>query len=65
MSEAERILNAGRVKDEEGKLDEAFALYQQGMEMLMDKLKREILFLYHFPLNLSVITRSAVVQCTF
>ena len=65
MSEAERILNAGRVKDEEGKLDEAFALYQQGMEMLMDKLKREILFLYLFPLNLSVITRSAVVQCTF
>ena len=46
MSEAERILTAGRVKDEEGKLDEAFALYQQGMEMLMDKLKREILFLY-------------------
>lgn len=40
MSEAERILNAGRVKDEEGKLDEAFALYQQGMEMLMDKLKQ-------------------------
>ena len=65
MSEAERILNAGRVKDEEGKLDEAFALYQQGMEMLMDKLKREILFFYLFPLNLSVITRSAVVQCTF
>ena len=65
MSEAERILTAGRVKDEEGKLDEAFALYQQGMEMLMDKLKREILFLYLFPLNLSVITRSAVVQCTF
>ena len=65
MSEAERILNAGRVKDEEGKLDEAFALYQQGMEMLMDKLKREILFLYLFPLNLSVITRSAVVRCTF
>ena len=40
MTEAEKILIAGKVKDDEGKLDEAFALYQQGMEMLMDKLKR-------------------------
>ena len=41
MEDAEQVLYAGRVKDEEGKFDEAFSLYQQGLEKLMEKLKRE------------------------
>ncbi|XP_063677061.1 MIT domain-containing protein 1-like [Bolinopsis microptera] len=40
MEDAEQVLYAGRVKDEEGKFDEAFSLYQQGLEKLMEKLKQ-------------------------
>ena len=45
LDEAEQTLNAGRVKDEEGRFDEAFALYQHGLEKLMEKLKRSFIIL--------------------
>ena len=40
LDEAEQTLSAGRVKDEGGRFDEAFALYQHGLEKLMERLKR-------------------------
>ena len=43
MDEAEQVLYRGRVKDEEGKFEEALDLYQQGLEKMLDKLKRKFI----------------------
>ena len=42
MEEAEQVLYRGKLKDEEGRFEEAMELYQQGLEKLMEKLKRKL-----------------------
>lgn len=43
MDEAEQILYRAKLKDEEGRFDDALDLYQQGLEKMLEKLKRRYL----------------------
>ena len=48
MEDYEECLQAGRLKEDDGKCEEAFSLYQHGLEKIMDKMKRKSTFILLF-----------------